>query len=345
MCRELSFLALLAVAACDPRSAPRSTVSAPPVATADASPVAPSPPARDAAPQPHVGTCVRIGRLLDWRYSPSVSVLLDGRVLVVGGRHHDGDDFLKSVEIWAPASGAFAPAAPLHDERAMHAAVVLADGRVLVAGGLAKAIEIYDPAKNRWTVVGALPQPVVTPFVSVLPDGRVLIAGGDLQWKGAMSSATFFFDPKTNHLTPGPDLARDEGGGEPGLAVAFDANVLLVLHDTVDHGPTSWLFDPKTGAYAKAAPDDRRVLAFQALEGGMKDDELLLDAGDGRGHIPAIAMFKDALRRSFNATEWEDLARFNDEHDAGGGALVDAHTAIVVGGLREAQRTAERCVF
>jgi len=43
---------------------------------------------------------------------------------------------LASVELYNPATGAFAPTVNMTTPRAMHTATMLADGRVLLAGGL-----------------------------------------------------------------------------------------------------------------------------------------------------------------------------------------------------------------
>ena len=62
--------------------------------------------------------------------NPTATLLLDGRVLVVGGY---GAGPL--AEVWGPGTGVFSPAGELNQEREGHTATLLQDGRVLVVGG------------------------------------------------------------------------------------------------------------------------------------------------------------------------------------------------------------------
>jgi hypothetical protein len=89
------------------------------------------------------------------RVSHTATLLRDGRVLIAGG--WDNDAQLRTVELYDPATGRFAPAASLSVARAGHTATLLRDGRVLLAGGggintgssLATA-ELFDPQAGRF---------------------------------------------------------------------------------------------------------------------------------------------------------------------------------------------------
>ena len=77
----------------------------------------------------------------------------DGRVMVVGGR--EDTPYLRTVEIWDPATGTWSTASALNVARSNNEAIVLRDGTVLVVGGadedgLLDTAEIYDPAKDIW---------------------------------------------------------------------------------------------------------------------------------------------------------------------------------------------------
>ncbi|MDO9437312.1 kelch-like protein [Hydrogenophaga sp.] len=119
--------------------------------------------------------------ILSARTGASISVLLDGRVLVAGGTV--GGTSSNTVQIFDPVSGAWSAAASLAVARDRHAAVRLDDGRVLVVGGslntnaLASA-EIYDPASNRWTSAGNMTEPRIQATAHLLPDGKVLVIAG-----------------------------------------------------------------------------------------------------------------------------------------------------------------------
>jgi len=84
--------------------------------------------------------------------------LLDGRVLVVGGRAYDGPG-LTSAELYDPASGTWSATGSMIHPASNFRATLLPDGRVLVGDGFEDVpdhqvygAELYDPATNEWTV-------------------------------------------------------------------------------------------------------------------------------------------------------------------------------------------------
>lgn len=73
----------------------------------------------------------------------SLSVLRDGRALLVGGGDvEQGRDAVPNVKVFDPVSRRWSDAAPLLHARSHHAAVTLADGRVLVAGGRVRSLAV-----------------------------------------------------------------------------------------------------------------------------------------------------------------------------------------------------------
>ena len=83
------------------------------------------------------------------RYSPSATLLPDGRVLIVGGVGAKLES-LASAEVYDASSGKFAPAGSMAKIRYGHTATLLPDGRVLVTGGVSdtgaiSAAEVWRP--------------------------------------------------------------------------------------------------------------------------------------------------------------------------------------------------------
>lgn len=85
------------------------------------------------------------GNMRTARSSHTATLLNDGKVLVTGGgtfatiRQYplkQRFQSLASVELYDPASGAFAPTDGMTSARSSHTATLLKDGRVLVTGGL-----------------------------------------------------------------------------------------------------------------------------------------------------------------------------------------------------------------
>jgi N-acetylneuraminic acid mutarotase len=117
------------------------------------------------------------------RYGNTVTVLLDGRVLVAGG-----DDFQVegsgTADLYDPWSNTWTTTGPMNAMRSFHAATLLADGRVLVTGGVDPAgslfdsSEIYDPATNAWTAAATMNATRQNHTATLLTNGTVLVAGG-----------------------------------------------------------------------------------------------------------------------------------------------------------------------
>jgi hypothetical protein len=121
--------------------------------------------------------------------------LNDGRILISGG--YNGT-YLKSAEIYDPATGKFTAASPMTTARAKHTATVMGDGSVLIAGGLNNAgslnsAEVYDPVLGSFSpVTGSMiaarsshtatlvqtPTTDTSDTSETVTSSKVLIAGG-----------------------------------------------------------------------------------------------------------------------------------------------------------------------
>src|SRR4030095_8724522 len=93
-----------------------------------------------------------------FRKQHSATLLLDGKVLVVGGQ-----PLVQAAtsELYNPVTGSWSNSGPLHAGRISNTATLLQDGRVVVTGGqsasqLLGSTEIYDPSSGRWKDAGDL---------------------------------------------------------------------------------------------------------------------------------------------------------------------------------------------
>ncbi len=124
------------------------------------------------------------------RVSPTVVRLADGHVLVAGGF---GDSCtpriafgyscapLSNVEIFDPATGAWAPAAPMPTPRGGASATLLSDGTVLLVGGnQTEDVLRYDPASEHWRILGPPPSSLTGSKLLPLPGDRAIALGFDL---------------------------------------------------------------------------------------------------------------------------------------------------------------------
>lgn len=292
---------------------------------------------------PTKGRCVDAGTLLVWRYSPSATLLPDGRVMVAGGRQHDGEQGMKGVEMWDAGTQTFQASSPLSEGRTMHRAVVLKDGRVLLAGGRAKLIEIYNPKTDKWRKAGRTRQATVSTFVAALSDGRAIIAGGDMEWKGAFSDEVLVLDPATSLVTEVGGL--DDGGLAGGFTLPRpDGSVVLLGWSEdidVDKLTKKLTLRPDTGKASPFVAPDTSVEALTRLPTGASD----AIGYDVTRPTKMIATGSDVQRFDAKAKTWEVVATYARKHEAGAAAFLDDHRVLVLGGLEKEHAVAELCSF
>ncbi|WP_395811824.1 Kelch repeat-containing protein [Archangium minus] len=126
------------------------------------------------------------------RSGHTVTVLPDGRVLVVGGTTSRA---AATAELYDPASGEWKLAATPSTPREAHGALVTGDGRVLVAGGFhvssgaLASVESYDPAADTWSAEPALRAARRGAGMVLLEEGAVLVVGGSNDLQGTLATS------------------------------------------------------------------------------------------------------------------------------------------------------------
>ena len=137
------------------------------------------------------------------RTGHAATALSDGKIMITGGRDHDGN-LIAAAEIFDPETQTSTASATLSTARVDHTATVLTDGRVLVAGGTGNSgpltsAEIFDPAhpENGFQAVTSPMTAARTHHTAtLLTNGTVLIAGGDA------AGTAEIFEPTTQSFTP-----------------------------------------------------------------------------------------------------------------------------------------------
>ncbi len=183
----------------------------------------------------HVGRALQAGALLQ-----------DGRVLVAGGQPTNNPlAFLRSAELYDPASATWLPTGSLNTARDYATATLLPDGEVLVAGGdgttyipLASA-ELYNPATGVWTPTGSMHNARFEHTATLLPSGKVLVAGGDVGKDAEL------YDPATGTWTLTGSMAASRSAATATLLPS--GKVLVAGGDT--SGTGAELYDPATGTW------------------------------------------------------------------------------------------------
>lgn len=206
------------------------------------------------------------GSLAIGRTGHSATLLLDGRVLIVGG---DGVASVQA-ELYDPVNGTFALTGVLNDGRLLHTATLLLDGKVLIAGGLSGlgsgctthpdgfclSAELYDPANGTFARVGDMSTRRADHTATLLTNGRVLIAGGCHEYAfrnlaGSCLASAELFDPATGLFTSTGDMTTVRFAGSE---TRLQDGRVFILGGTQDLGiPASTeIYDPATGTFSSS---------------------------------------------------------------------------------------------
>jgi N-acetylneuraminic acid mutarotase len=178
---------------------------------------------------PVLETWTDTGPLQTARSFATMTLLLDGKVLVAGGA--DTSTNSVTAELYDPATGTWTPTGNMNEARAYQTATLLPDGQVMVSGGNSNSsaffdarssIEVYNPAQGKWTPAGTMEQPRIGHTATLLSDGRVLLAGGI-----------------SNSFTAGPAF--------------FSAEIYDPVHGT--NGPTASMHSPHAFHSATLLPN------------------------------------------------------------------------------------------
>jgi hypothetical protein len=201
---------------------------------------------------------VPAGAALEARMRPSAITLLDGRVLIAGGRGGPEAIALETAEIFDPVAITFTATGSMSEPHYEPSASLLDDGRVLIAGGYAgrdpiATADLYDPATGTFTPTGNLNVArIQSTGVTRLADGRVLIVGGS-GIKAPLASAEIY-DPAAGEFTLAG--AMPEGRVLHALVTLADGRVLVIggsgeagPNGFPTYYPTALLYDPASGTF------------------------------------------------------------------------------------------------
>jgi hypothetical protein len=155
------------------------------------------------------------------RWLHTATLLVDGRVLLVGGRDNNCTGggcpvySLNTAEIFDPATGKYTTTGSLNISRYAHSAALLDDGRVLILGGettedigntdQVTTAEVYNPATGTFAPFGNIIFGRGFHALAKLNSGKYLLAGGNNE-NGSPSPTTEIFDPETGTSTAGPEM-------------------------------------------------------------------------------------------------------------------------------------------
>jgi len=127
---------------------------------------------------PATESWISTGNMNSARYNHAITMLQDGRVLVLGG-YDASNTSLNTTEVYDPGAGAWTLTGPSSYMQTAPTLTALQNGKVLATpgGGMAKP-ELYDSSTGIWRSTGHQNFPGGGHTATLLLDGEVLIAGG-----------------------------------------------------------------------------------------------------------------------------------------------------------------------
>jgi hypothetical protein len=155
---------------------------------------------------PKSGSFSRTGPMKYWIDENTATLLMDGRVLLVGNEENDGS--LADAEVYDPAAGTFMSIGNATAPHEFAAAVRLADGTVLITGGQlpggsgSAGSDLYLPTTGTFASAGAMTTGRHEHTATLLNDGTVLIVGGFSGWTWpavAPESSAEIYKPASAH--------------------------------------------------------------------------------------------------------------------------------------------------
>jgi N-acetylneuraminic acid mutarotase len=189
--------------------------------------------------------------MLTARYQATATKMLDGRILLVGGRGV-GALHLDSAEIFDPTTNSWMPAGTLNEARYYHTATLLMDGRILIAGGInaegvLASVEVFDPKTTLWKVVGRLHNARREHTAFLSNTGKVYVIGGGAPYQPQSSVESF--DPLSETWSFASSLPAGQANA---TSISLNGNYLYNIggyQDDLATGPQFYVFDPMNGTW------------------------------------------------------------------------------------------------
>jgi hypothetical protein len=199
------------------------------------------------------GTFAPTANMATGRTFHTATLLLDGRVLIVGGQSGSTQIPVFTTEIYDPATQVFTPSGTMMAARSRHTATLLPDGRVLIVGGdAAGSAEIYNPSTGSFTATGSLLMSRHGFNATLLKNGKVLITGGIARSTESCDviGDAELFDPSTGLFTGAgayvgtlANLAINVCGFDSTSTLLPDGKVLFATE------PSAQIYDPVSAAF------------------------------------------------------------------------------------------------
>jgi len=181
-----------------------------------------------------------------------VTVLHNGKVLIVAGSENNQNNTVYKAAVWDPATGTFNEQTTPWD-LFCNGMSFLPDGRVIMTGGNIQYdpffgpnwTTIFDPATETWSSGASMAKARWYPTTVVMPDGTILTLSGLDQNGQNVQRVMESYDPATNTWTTLPRSANILRDLFPRMVVLPDGTVFNAGSDS-----DTQLFDPSTNSWS-----------------------------------------------------------------------------------------------
>jgi hypothetical protein len=283
------------------------------------------------------GTFTATGNMTVARTGHTATLLLNGKVLIAGGRSLAAFD----AELYDPSTGTSTATGNMTTARWNHTATLLADGRVLIAGGNPSGegtwdygdgsprqagggdrggydawhtAELYDPSTGTFTATGGM---ILGGGLSVLlANGKVLIVGGPY---------AELYDPATGAFAVTGAYALGPQGWVGTATLLADGRVLITGCTAFCKAGWTELYDPVTGTFSLTGPMNGWANVNTATL--LMNGKVLIVGNSENDGFPAEAEVYDPATGTFAR-----IGNTIGPHEFSAAALLPDGTALITGG-------------